>query len=75
MQSYIVTAHHSSNENRVFHISYKAHSINHAGALFLSDMEQRGYSVVVERLVGGPIVLSKSALPGTVILDRIRSVH
>lgn len=74
MKYYNVTAHYQNDKNKSFHITYKAFSTNHAGALFVSDMKKRGLSVIIDRLIGEPILLSTDHLKENVVLDKICSI-
>lgn len=72
-QKYKVTAHHK-NAEKTFSLTFEAETTNHAGALFVSEMDRHGTSVLVDRLVGEQILLSETRYPKTVILDRIEAV-
>ena len=71
-QWYIVTAHHQDRKDDPFHIAFEAFTSAHAGAQFVVKTEHRGYSVIIERLVGEPIYLGQRHLPKFVVIDQIR---
>lgn len=67
---YKVIAHHR-NKTKHFSISFDS-SCNHARFLFLKEMANRNFSVIIDRLFGDPIYLYCSENEkGTVVLDEI----
>ena len=69
MNKYKVIAHQGNNKS--FSLTFEAFTTKHAGALFVSEMDRRGCSAVIDRLVGDPIQLSETRHLRTVVLDRI----
>ena len=68
---YKVIAHHRNKTNH-FSISFDSSSCNHARFLFLKEMANRNFSVIIDRLFGEPIYLYRSENEkGTVVLDEI----
>lgn len=68
---YEVVAHHKNKTNK-FKISFDSLSCNHARFLFLKEMANRNFSVIIDRLFGDPIYLYRSKNEkGTVVLDEI----
>ena len=72
-KSYTVTAHR--NGSRPFHITYKAYTSQHAGALFLAEMSKQKVSVVIEKATGEIEYFSPEKFQDIVILDRIQSIR
>lgn len=68
---YEVVAHHKNKTNK-FKISFDSLSCNHTRFLFLKEMANRNFSVIIDRLFGDPIYLYRSENEkGTVVLDEI----